>query len=70
MSPPGVVIEPRPGTLGRLPKRETRDWAAVVARHKRDDWPPPAWLAVMAGGGDDPYEAPGIPAPAGGRVAA
>ena len=70
MNPPVAVIEPRPGALGRLPERETRDWATVVARHKGDDWPPPAWLAVVAEGGDDPYEAPGIPAPAEDSVAA
>ena len=70
MSPPVAVIESRPGILGRLPERKTRDWAAVVARHKGDDWPPPAWLALMVEGGHDHYEAPGIPAPAEERVAA
>lgn len=62
MSPPVAVVGARPGTLGRLPRREMRDWADVVARHTRDDWPPPAWLAMMAGCGNGPYEAPGMPA--------
>lgn len=48
MSPPMAVMEPRP--LGHLPERETRDWAAIVAQHTRDDWPLPAWLAVVAEG--------------------
>ena len=69
MSPPAVVVEPRSRILGRLPQRETRDWAAVVARYTRDDWPPPEWLAVAADGGNDPYEAPGSPMPAKERAA-
>ena len=56
MSPPVAVAGS--GTLGRLPLRKTHDWAAVVARHARDDWPPPEWLAEMAGGGNDLHEAP------------
>ena len=59
MSPPVTVTEPRPGILGRPPERETRDWMAGVVRHEVDDWPPPAWLALMAEGGLDRREAPG-----------
>ncbi len=57
MSPWVAVIESRPGIFGRLPQRERRDWAAVVARHTRDDWPPPGWLArTMEVAGDPaPY---------------
>jgi hypothetical protein len=55
------VIEPRSRILGRLPQRKTRDWAAVVARHAGDDWPPPEWLPVMAEGANDPREVPGSP---------
>ena len=70
MRPPAAPTEPRAGVLGRLPEKETRDWTAVVARHKNDDWPPPAWLAAMAQGGDGSCEAPGVPLSAEGRVAA
>ena len=69
MSPPAAVVGSRSRILGRLPQRETRDWAAVVARYTRDDWPPPEWLAVTAVGGNDPYEAPGSPVPAKERAA-
>lgn len=57
MSPPVAVMEPRPATLGRLPRRETRDWASVVARYARDDWPPPEWLAATTEDENDLYEA-------------
>jgi hypothetical protein len=70
MSPPAAVIEPRSRILGRLPQRKTRDWAAVVARHARDDWPPPEWLPVMAEGANDPREVPGSPMLAKERAAA
>ena len=71
MSPPAAVIEPRSRTLGRLPQREARGcWAAVVARHARDDWPPPEWLPVMAEGANDSREVPGSPMLAKERAAA
>jgi len=68
MSPPAAVLEAGTSTLGRLPERETHDWAAVVARHTRDDWPPPEWLAVMVEYGNDAHEAPAPEQP--GRLAA
>ena len=54
------------GAFGRLTQQEARGgcWAAVVARHARDDWPPPEWLAVTAEGGSDPHEAPVLLMPA------
>ena len=58
MRRPVAVIEPRPGIFGRPSERETQDWTAVVVRHEGDDWPPPAWLALMAGGGTGHREAP------------
>jgi hypothetical protein len=61
MSPAAAVVGSRSRILGRLPRRETREWATVVARYTRDDWPPPEWLPVMAEGGSDPREAPGAP---------
>ena len=67
MSHPAAVVGSR--ILRRLPRPETREWAAVVARYIRDDWPPPEWLAVAADGGNDPYEAPGSPMPAKERAA-
>jgi hypothetical protein len=70
MSPPAAVIEPRSRILGRLPRREARYWAAVVARYTRDDWPPPEWLPVMAEGANDPREVPGSPMLAKERAAA
>ena len=70
MSPPSAVIEPRSRILGRLPRREARDWAAVVARHARDDWPPPEWLPVTAEGANDSREVPGSPMLAKDRAAA
>lgn len=45
MSPPEAVTQARPGALGRPRKR---DWATVISRHVRDDWPPPAWVASAA----------------------
>ena len=61
MSPTAAVVGSRSRILGRLPQRETRDWAAVVARYARDDWPPLEWLPVMAEGANDPREVPGSP---------
>ena len=70
MSHPAAVIEPRSRILGRLPRRETRDWAAVVARYTRDDWPPPEWLPGMAEGANDSREVSGSPMLAKARAAA
>ena len=70
MSPTAAVVGSRSRILGRLPQRETRDWAAVVARHARDDWPPPEWLPVMAAVANDPHGASDSPMPAKERVAA
>ena len=65
MSPPVAATGSRSGTLGRLQQREARGcWAAIVARHARDDWPPPEWLAVTAEGDNDPHEAPVLLMPA------
>jgi hypothetical protein len=62
VSPPVAATGSRSGALGRLPRPEAWGcWAAVVARHAGDDWPPPEWLPVMAEGGSDPREAPGAP---------
>jgi hypothetical protein len=70
MSRAAEVAGSRSRILGRLQQRETRSWAAVVARYTRDDWPPPEWLPVMAECRNDPYEAPDSPMPAKERVAA
>lgn len=70
MSPPMAVLEAGSGTLGRLPCLEAHDWTDVVARHAGDDWPPPEWLAVMAGGGNDPHSAPSFSMPTEERAAA
>lgn len=71
MSPPVAATGSRSGALGRLPRREARCcWATVVARHARDDWPPPEWLAVTAEeGGSTPHEAPVLLMPAEERAA-
>jgi hypothetical protein len=70
VSPPVAATGTRSGARGRLPQREGRGcWAAVVARHARDDWPPPEWLAVTAEGGSDPHEAPDLLMPAEERAA-
>ena len=34
-----------------------KEWAAVVARHASDDWPPLEWLPLLAEGANDPHEA-------------
>jgi hypothetical protein len=70
MNPPAAVVGSRSRILGRLPRPETREWTAVVARYTRDDWPPPEWLPVMAECRIDPYEAPDSPMPAKERAAA
>ena len=71
MSPPVAVVGSRSRILGRLPQPETRDWAAVVARYTRDDWPPPGWLPVTAEGANDPHGTqPYSPMPAKERAAA
>ena len=68
MSHPAAVVGSR--ILRRLPRPETREWAAVVARYIRVDWPPPEWLPVMAEDANDPYEALDSSMPAKERVAA
>ena len=71
MSPPVAATGSRSGALGRLlPQREARScWAAVVARHARDDWPPPEWPALTAEGASDPHETPVLLMAAGERAA-
>jgi hypothetical protein len=72
VSPPVAATGSRSGALGRLPRREARCcWATVVARHARDDWPPPEWLAAVTAeeGGSDPHEAPVLLIPAEERAA-
>ena len=64
------LVGSRSRILGRLPGPESREWAAVVARYTRDDWPPPGWLPVMAEGANVPHEAPDSPMPAKERAAA
>jgi hypothetical protein len=59
VSLPVAAAESRSGALGRQPQQEAEGcWAAVVARHARDDWPPPEWPAVTAEGASDPHDAP------------
>jgi hypothetical protein len=70
VSPPSAAAGPRSGAFGHLLQREARDWAAVVARHARDDWPPPEWLPVMAEDANDSREVPGSPMLAKDRAAA
>jgi hypothetical protein len=70
MSRAADVVGSRSLVLGRLPRPETREWAAVVARCIRDDWPPPEWLPVMAEVANDPHGASDSPMPAKERVAA
>jgi len=55
MSPPMQVVGLRRG-FGSSTEREKWDWSAVVARHVRDDWPPPGWMAqtIMAAGWSEP----------------
>ena len=54
MSRAADVVGSRSLILGRLPRPETREWAAAVARYTRGyDWPPPEWLPVMAEGAKD-----------------
>ena len=69
MSPPSAAAGPRSGAFGHLLQREARGWAAVVARHARDDWPSPEWLPVTAEGGSDRHEAPFLLMPAEERAA-
>ena len=69
MSPPVAATGPRSGAFGHLLQREARNWGAVVARHARDDWPPPEWLSVTAEGESDPHEAPVLLMPAEERAA-
>ncbi len=70
MSPPVAATGSRSGALGRQPQQEAGgSWAAVVARHARDDWPPPDWPALTAEGASDPHEAPVLLMPAGERAA-
>ena len=58
MSSPVAATGSRSGALGRQPQQEAGgSWAAVVARHTRDDWPPPEWPALTAEGASDPHEA-------------
>jgi hypothetical protein len=58
VSPPVAATGSRSGALGRQPQQEAGgSWAAVVARHARDDWPPPEWPALTAEGASDPHEA-------------
>ena len=68
MSHPAAVVGSR--ILRRLPRPETREWAAVVARYMRDDRSPPEWLPVMAEVANDPHGASDISMPAKERVAA
>ena len=70
MSPPVAAAGPRSGAFGHLLQREARNWGAIVARHARDDWPPPEWLPVMAEVANDPHGASDSPMPAKERVAA
>jgi hypothetical protein len=70
VSPPVAATGSRSGALGRHPQQEAVGcWAAVVARHARDDWPPPEWPAVTAEGGSDPHDAPFLLMPAEERAA-
>lgn len=70
MSPAAAVVGSRSRILGRLPQRETSDWAAVVTRYTRDDWPPSEWLPGMAEGANDSREVSGSPMLAKERAAA
>ena len=70
MSLAADVVGTRSLILGRLPRPETGEWAAVVARYTRNDWPPPEWLPVMAEVANDPHEASDSPMPAKERAAA
>ncbi len=71
MSLPVAATGSRSGALGRQPQQEAEGcWAAVVARHARDDWPPPEWLPVMAEVANDPHGASDSSMPAKERVAA
>jgi hypothetical protein len=71
VSPPVAATGSRSGAFGHLPRREARNWGAIVARHARDDWPPPEWLAAVTAeeGGSDPHEAPVLLIPAEERAA-
>jgi hypothetical protein len=69
MSPAAAGVGSRSRILGRLPQHESSDWAAVVVRYTREDWPPPEWLPVMAEGANEPYEAPSSQMPARERAA-
>jgi hypothetical protein len=70
VSPPAAATGSRSGALGRQPQQEAGGcWAAVVARHARDDWPPPEWPAETAEGGSDPHDAPFLLMPAEERAA-
>ncbi len=53
------IFEARRGVFGLSRKRESDDWETIVARHTRDDWPPPAWLQSLGAteGQDPPYDA-------------
>ena len=70
MSFAASVVGSRSRILGRLPRRETGNWATVVARYTTDDWPPPEWLPVIAEGANYPHEAPDSSMPSKERVAA
>ena len=69
MSLAAAVTGSRSRVLGRLPGPESREWAAVVARHTRDDWPPPEWLPLLAEAANDPHAAPDSSMPAKERAA-